>query len=79
MLGEVMPWLVRWLRGWLLTGNLPVLWMWSRDFTMSGIERDSAQSQSRRSSFFGSLEYWSVAYANGKLLKEQSLIFKHNP
>lgn len=46
---------------------------------MSGIERDSAQSQSRRSSFFGSLEYWSVAYANGKLLKEQSLIFKHNP
>jgi hypothetical protein len=38
-----------------LTGNVPFLWMCSRDLTMSGMESDSAQSQSSRSSFFGNL------------------------
>jgi len=38
-----------------LTGNVPSARMCLRAFRMSGIDNDSAQSQSRRSCFFGSL------------------------
>ena len=54
--GEETPWLVRWLAGELvLTGNVPWAWMCLRDLVMSGMERASAQSQSRRPFFVGSL------------------------
>jgi hypothetical protein len=38
------------------TGKVPFSWMYVRDLIMSGMERDSGQSQSTKPSVMGSLE-----------------------
>ena len=63
----VTPWLLRWEQAWpgplLLTGNVPSERMCDSAFSMSGMLMDSAQSQSRRPSFIGSLGAKCQSYA----------------
>lgn len=62
------PWLLRRAQGrpWplLLTGNVPSERMWASAFSMSGMLMDSAQSQSRRPSFMGSLWHAEVSWVH---------------
>lgn len=47
------------------TGKLPWSWMWLRDDLMSGMERASAQSQSKRPFFVGSLRVVYISSEGG--------------
>lgn len=48
------------------TGKVPWSWMWLREDLMSGIESASAQSQSRRPFFVGSLGFEYISSGGGK-------------